>query len=137
MAGRSIALAAAAGARELAVTLCRMPTGSEPGPLLRHRHNEQALFVLGGTLGMRQRQGDIDSDCELEPGDIAHFPPNAAARQLHNAGSDEVKFVLFGTNRKWNVTDFPESGDVYCAALQQLGRLEVLNYFAGESHEVQ
>jgi uncharacterized cupin superfamily protein len=131
-AGFGTALSRAAGARAVFVNRERMTTAAPPSPLHRHRFNEQALLVLAGRLALRQRGDAGESRCDLEPGDLAHWPAKGAAHQLRNEGPEDAVILVFGTARPWNIVEFPERDELYSAALQEHGRLERLDYYAGE-----
>lgn len=133
LAGRGIALSALAGGRALSVERLRIAAGAPACPLHRHHFNEQALLLLSGRLQLRQMDDKTESRCVLEPGDIAHWPAKSAARQLINLDTEDATLLAFGTERPWNVVEFPELGELYCAALDQRGRFERLDYFAGEA----
>ena len=72
-------------------------TGADP-----HRHpNEQIIYVLRGRL--RARVGDEERT--LEPGDVAHFPPNAVheVRALEDSEFLSSKNLVDGKgSRGWS-----------------------------------
>ena len=68
----------------------------------------------------------------LEPGDVVHWPAGGPAHQLRNESGEDASYLVFGTDLPWDVSEFPESGELYVAALGERGRLELLGYMEGE-----
>jgi uncharacterized cupin superfamily protein len=131
-AGIGTALSRAAGGRAVFVNRERIATAAPASPLQRHRFNELALLLLAGRLVLRQQQDAGESHCALVPGDIVHWPALSAAHQLQNVSTEDAVFLVFGTDRPWNLIEFPELDELHSAALQEHGRLERLDYYAGE-----
>jgi uncharacterized cupin superfamily protein len=121
-----------AGAKAVFVNRDRLPVGSSPSRLHRHVHNEELLYVLEGSLTLRQRDGDVEGTTTLEPGDLVHWAPRTVAHQIRNDGDHDAIYLVAGTDRPWDVIELPETDERFVAALGELGTLEPLDYWAGE-----
>jgi uncharacterized cupin superfamily protein len=100
--------------------------------LHRHRFNEEALLLLSGTLTLRQQEGGAESSCALEPGDLVHWSAQGPAHQLCNESGEEAGYLVFGTDRAWDVIELPERGELYVKAFEQTGCVDALEYYDGE-----
>ena len=128
-------LSRAGGARTVFLNRDRLPPGSSPSDLHRHRFNEEALLLLSGRLALRQQHDGRESSCALEPGDVVHWPAGGPAHQLRNESAEEASYLVFGTDRSWDVIELPERDEIYVAALGERGQLQTLEYYAGEVEE--
>lgn len=121
-----------AGAKSVFLNRDRLPPGHFPSRLHRHAFNEEFVYLLEGKLTLRQRDGEREETTELGPGDLVHWAPRTVAHQIRNTGDRDAIYLAGGTDRPWDVMELPETNERFVAALDQIGTLEPLDYWAGE-----
>ncbi len=120
------------GARGVFVNRDRLPPGHHPSPMHVHAFEEELLLLLDGELDLRQRDADGETLTRLHPGDLVHWAPGGPAHRVDNPGGRDAVYLVLGTDRPWDVVDFVERGDLYVAALGEVGTLEPRDYWDGE-----
>ena len=130
----SALLSRAGGAQQVFLNRDRLPPGCVSSELHRHRFNEEAVLLVEGHLTLRQRDEAGDETLTtLQPGDLVYWRPSDPYHQLRNHTERDALYLTLGTDVGWDVLELPERDLLYSAALDQMGRLEVLDYFDGEA----
>lgn len=114
------------------VTVC--PPGKAVFPLHNHRVNEEMFFILAG-------KGELRVGNERFPvrkGDFVCCPPGGpeTAHQLHNTGSEDLKYLAVSTKEAPEIAEYPDSGKFGVMdgkGFRFLGRADAsLGYWEGE-----
>lgn len=99
-------LAAAVGCIHLGVHLVRVEPGHDSTEHHRHRGEEEFLYILAGrgiaTIG--------DLTFEVKAGDFMGFPPDSLAHSMTNPFSEDLVYLMGGTNLDYDVCDYPNLG---------------------------
>ena len=140
-----LALAREAGARSMFVNRDRLPSGSRASDLHWHTANEELLLVLQGRPTLRQRRGHRDADgrpvfdnapetqTPLQPGDLIHWSPgDLVAHQVINFADSDAVLLVVGNELEEDICALPERDALFVSALDQIGPLSSLDYWAGE-----
>ena len=99
-------LAAATGCIHLGVHLVRVTPGHDSTTYHRHRGEEEFVYILSGR-GI----AEIGSQTfEVKPGDFMGFPPDSLAHTMHNPFSEDLVYLMGGTNLDYDVCDYPKQG---------------------------
>jgi len=101
-------LATRLGAQKLGYNITAVPPGKAAFPFHCHRVNEEMFFVLQGS-------GEVRIGGERHPirtGDVIACPPGGpeAAHQIHNTGSEELRYLAVSTRLYPEVCEYPDSG---------------------------
>jgi len=101
-------LATRLGAQKLGYNLTAVPPGKAAFPFHCHRVNEEMFFVIQGT-------GEVRIGEERHPirtGDVVACPPGGpeSAHQIHNTGSEELRYLAVSTRQYPEVCEYPDSG---------------------------
>jgi uncharacterized cupin superfamily protein len=96
------------GAQKLGYNITAVPPGKAAFPFHCHRVNEEMFFVLQGT-------GEVRIGEEKHPiraGDVIACPPGGpeGAHQIHNTGSEELRYLAVSTRLYPEVCEYPDSG---------------------------
>ena len=96
------------GAQKLGYNLTAVPPGKAAFPFHCHRINEEMFFVLQGS-------GEVRIGGERHPirtGDVIACPPGGpeTAHQIHNTGSEELRYLAVSSKLSPEVCEYPDSG---------------------------
>jgi uncharacterized cupin superfamily protein len=72
--------------------------------LHRHSHQEEFIYILGGTPMLRTDEGEF----LLHPGTCAGFVPSGCAHQLINASDQDVVYLEIGDRNPDDRGSYPE-----------------------------
>jgi len=138
-------LSRSAGAVAVGVNRDRVEPGCRTSPLHWHARNEELVMVLEGRPTLRQwrgRRGEYgrpsfqepeEERIVLEPGDVVHWPADEPlAHQIVNESDDDAVLLVAGDEQPDDVCVMPERGDIWAAALEQVGVLQPCSYWEGE-----
>lgn len=102
-------LAAAAGARQLGVSLCELAPGARSYPLHWHGANEEGIYVISGRAIARIGAAEVP----VGPGDYLAFPVGPDhAHQLVNDGDQPVVYLCVATDHRCEVVGYPDSNKI-------------------------
>ena len=96
-------LGIAAGGAELGTSLYEVEPGNRTWPRHYHAGNEEAIYVLGGSLTLYLERGADENDGEvtehaLEPGDYVALPSGPDhAHEVEARGGDTARFLVIST----------------------------------------
>ncbi len=97
---RAVRLGQHAGTQRLAANLYELEPGAIVSPLHFHHANEELLFVLSGTPGLRR---GLDDERALVPGEVVAFPAGpGGTHQIVNRAEEPARVLICATN------DLPE-----------------------------
>ncbi len=100
------ALAATVGCIHLGVHWVRVAPGHDSTAYHRHRGEEEFIYILSGrgiaTIGGRSQ--------EVQAGDFMGFPPDSPAHCLHNPFTEDLVYLMGGTNLDYDVCEYPQAG---------------------------
>ena len=143
-------LACEAGAKSIFVNRDRLPPGARSSPLHWHTANEEIVVVLTGRPSLRQRRGHRDEQdrpvfdggiaehATLRPGDVLHWSPREpVAHQIINEADHDALLLVIGDDQPEDVCVYPERGEVYVAALEQVGPFATVDYWVGETPPIE
>ena len=102
-------LAGAAGAEELGVSLYEIEPEGTAWPYHYHYANEEGLFVLDGTITVRDPDGTYEVDAG---GYVAFRTGEEGAHELINETDETVRLLLVATMEHPDVEVFPESDTI-------------------------
>lgn len=113
----------------LGVNHMRVPPGRVTCPRHTHLREDEVFFVLSGRG--RLRYGDDYR--ELRAGDCVSCPAGSGVpHQIANPYDEELVYLAIGTHDPHEVCTYPDSGKVMVRGIDQVGRLQTTEYFAGE-----
>jgi uncharacterized cupin superfamily protein len=99
-----------AGAQALGASLFEIPPGRSSFPLHVHHANEEMLIVLAGRPTLRT----IESERDLEPGELVAFPAGRqGAHRIDNRSDESVRVLIVSTMHAPEVNEYPDSGKVW------------------------
>ena len=99
-------LGAAAGSDELGCSLYELAPGEESWPYHYHTANEEALYVLSGTGGLRL----AGENHALTEGDYVALPPDErGGHAVYNDSDGTLEYLAFSTMNDPDVTVYPDS----------------------------
>jgi uncharacterized cupin superfamily protein len=102
-------LGQAAGARQLGVSLSRIPAGKRGWPYHWHAANEEAIYVVSGEAVLRTPDGRTT----LRAGDFVALPAGPdGAHQLRNESGRDFTYLAISTMTPTDITVEPDSGKV-------------------------
>jgi uncharacterized cupin superfamily protein len=107
---RANRVGAAAGARDVGMTLYELMPGKRNFPYHTHHAIEEAVVVLSGTPTLRTPDGER----ELAEGEVVVFP--AGPRGLHQLSnkSDQAARILMVSNKaRADVVEYPDSKRIF------------------------
>jgi uncharacterized cupin superfamily protein len=114
-----VRVAAAAGARELGVTLYELEPRAAVAPYHVHHANEELMVVLSGRPRLRTPAGER----ELEPGAVVAFPRGPdGAHQVTNPGEEPVRVLLVSTMNFPDIAEYPDTGAVLAMSAPGAGK---------------
>ena len=98
------------GMQQLGAMYTVVPPGKRAFPCHRHHIIEEAMVILEGEGEYRYG----DERYPVKAGDVVAAPAGAkaAAHQLINTGSSDLKYVCFSTMQKTDVVEYPDTGKV-------------------------
>jgi len=81
--------------------------------LHRHQYEEEQLYVLDGTVTIREWQGGVHRTFSLHAGElITWLPGSGPAHQTSNTGERPARYVVMSDRHAHEVAHYPESGKV-------------------------
>ena len=94
------------GMQRAGVSIVRVPAGKRAFPVHRHHVEEEWVYVLSGTAGLR-----MDGETHrLAAGGFAFFPPGGPAHAVENRSGEELVCLMGGESAPAEVVDFTEAG---------------------------
>jgi uncharacterized cupin superfamily protein len=123
------------GGELLGGSLYELPPGERTWPYHYELGSEEWLLVVSGRPTLRTPDGER----ELEPGDVAVFPPGpAGGHKVENRTDETVRVVLLSSKSPVEVIRYPDSAKVgvwtreegYVTMLREEPRLD---YWEGEA----
>jgi len=94
------------GAELLGASLYELPPGEATWPYHYEHGAEEWLLVASGRPTLRTPDGER----QLEPGDVAVFPPGpAGAHKVANATDEVARVVIFSSKTPIAVVTYPDS----------------------------
>lgn len=99
-------LAATVGCIHLGVHLVRITPGHDSTEHHRHRGEEEFIYILSGK-GIATID---DATFEVKPGDFMGFPPDSPAHSMHNPFTEDLVYLMGGTNLDYDVCEYPNQG---------------------------
>ena len=96
------------GAQKLGYNITAVAPGKKAFPFHCHRVNEEMFLILQGT-------GEVRIGTQTHPirqGDIIACPPGGpeTAHQIHNTGTEELRYLAVSTKQSPEICDYPDSG---------------------------
>jgi uncharacterized cupin superfamily protein len=135
---RGTRLGAAAGGRELGLSVFELDPGRRNLPYHAHHGIEEMIIVLEGTPILRTPDGER----ELTRGEVAACPAGRlGAHQLINNTDQVVRYLIASTRASVDLIEYPDSGKISAQAGEwgtpeaiayMLATEPQLGYFAGE-----
>ncbi|MBM4342117.1 MAG: cupin domain-containing protein [Deltaproteobacteria bacterium] len=99
--------------RHLGWTLEELPPGYAICPLHRHQYEEEHLYVLDGTLTIREWHGGVHRTFSLHAGELVTWLPGTGpAHQTSNTGDRPARYVVASGRHAQEIAHYPESGKV-------------------------
>jgi uncharacterized cupin superfamily protein len=97
------------GAERVGTTLYEIPPGEAVCPYHFEHVEEEWLLVLDGNPTLR----DPDGEHQLEPMDVAFFPPGPeGAHQVRNDSAETVRVLMWGETLYPAATTYPDSNKI-------------------------
>jgi uncharacterized cupin superfamily protein len=94
------------GSDKLGASVYELPPGQALCPYHYEYGEEEAVLVLAGRPTLRDPEGEH----QLEPWDLAWFPPGpSGAHELRNATGEPVRLFMFSTVAHPGATVYPDS----------------------------
>jgi uncharacterized cupin superfamily protein len=113
----------------LGLNYIRLPGGRTAVPFHHHRREDEVFFVVSGRGVLRYG----DELFPLRAGDCVSCPAKTGiAHQIANPFEDDLVYLAIGPYDADEVCGYPDTGKVLVRGLQQIGKLETLEYLAGE-----
>ena len=113
----------------LGVSHMRLPPGRSGVPFHHHQREDEVFYVLSGRGVLRYG----DQLHPLRPGDCVSCPARTGiAHQLANPYDEDLVYLAIGVHDPDEVCGYPDNGKVLVRSLQLIGKLESLEYMAGE-----
>jgi uncharacterized cupin superfamily protein len=104
---RSVAIGKRLGAELLGASVYELPPGERTWPYHWEAASEEWLLVVAGTPTLRTPDGER----ELQPGDVAVFPPGPqGAHAVENRGDEAARIVIASTKGPLDIVHYPDSG---------------------------
>lgn len=120
------------GVGRLGVNQTRVPPGRASCPFHHHQREDEVFFVLEGRGVLRYG----DTLTAIGPGDCISCPSGAnVAHQIVNPYDEDLVYLAIGPHDPDEVCVYPDTGKVLVRSLNQVGRLEVTDYYDGEPDE--
>ena len=96
------------GAQKLGYNITAVPPGKRAFPFHNHRVNEELFYILQGS-------GEVRIGEQTHPiraGDLIACAPGGpeTAHQIHNTGSDELRYLAVSTKLTPEIAEYPDSG---------------------------
>jgi uncharacterized cupin superfamily protein len=113
----------------LGVNCMRLPPGRTAVPFHHHRREDEAFYILSGRGVLRYG----DQLLPLRAGDCVSCPAKTGiAHQIANPFEEELVYLAIGPFDPDEVCAYPDNGKVLVRGLKLIGKLEPLEYMAGE-----
>jgi uncharacterized cupin superfamily protein len=113
----------------LGVNCMRLPPGRTAVPFHHHRREDEAFYVLSGRGVLRYGEQLLP----LRAGDCVSCPARTGiAHQIANPFEEELVYLAIGPFDPDEVCGYPDNGKVLVRGLKLIGKLEPLEYMAGE-----
>jgi len=91
------------GLKEVGVNLARLPPGRESFCPHSHAKEEEWVYVLSGR-GVALIDGE---EYEIGAGDFLAFPAPSVVHQLKNPFTEDLVYLMGGSNHPAEIADFP------------------------------
>ncbi len=135
---RGTRVGAAAGTKQIGLTVYELDPGKKNMPYHAHFGIEEVVVVIAGTPTLRSPDGER----ELAAGEVIACPPGrAGAHQLINRGDAVARFLILSSKALADVIEYPDSGRISAqggewgtpeAIAYMLATEPQLDYFEGE-----
>lgn len=103
----------AAGGEDLGTSLYELDPGNRTWPPHYHTGNEEAIYVLDGSLRLWHGAGEDRTEHDLTAGDYVALPVGEDhAHEVEATGEDPARFLVLSTMNEPDITVLPESGKV-------------------------
>jgi uncharacterized cupin superfamily protein len=105
-----------------------------------HSEEEEVFVILEGSATLHlwprgDRDGARGEEIPLRPGHLVARPPGTGVSHWFRAGDDGCVMLIYGTRKPNDMCWYPRSSKVGFRGLGVLGRVEPLDYWAGESKD--
>jgi uncharacterized cupin superfamily protein len=105
----STAIGKRLGGRLLGASLYELPPGEKSWPYHYEVASEEWALVVAGRPTLRTPDGEQ----ELDPGDIAIFPPGPeGAHQFENRTAEPARIVIFSSKGPLDLVHYPDTGKI-------------------------
>lgn len=99
--------------QRLGASLEVLPPGNAICPLHYHMMEEEHLYVIEGTLTVRELVGDVHREFEVHAGElVAWMPGTRIAHQTMNRGDRPARYLAMSDSCKQEIAFYPDSGKV-------------------------
>lgn len=110
---RGTRVGAAAGAREVGMTVYELDPGKRNMPYHAHFGIEEVVVVLRGTPTLRTPEGER----ELAEGEVVACPAGrGGAHQLINRGDAVARYLVLSSKAPADLIEYPDSGKISAQA---------------------
>lgn len=96
----------AAGLSTIGINLVRLKEGATSSVHHFHHQDEEWVYILSGR-GIAEIGDDRH---EVEAGDFMGFVAGSVAHSLHNAGAEDLVYLVGGNRLPFDVCDYPRIG---------------------------
>jgi uncharacterized cupin superfamily protein len=99
-----------AGSEQLGASLFELPPGAASFELHTHHANEELIVVVSGRPTLRT----LESECELEPGEVVACPTGGrGAHRLDNRTGEPARVLIVSTMIAPELNEFPDTGEAW------------------------
>lgn len=100
-----------------------------------HSAEHEAFVVLGGTgrLELWDRHAEIVETHDLRPGHVVSRPAGSRVSHSIVAGEDGIQYLAYGTREPNDICFYPRSRKLFFRGVGVITRVELLDYWDGES----
>ena len=136
----SKALAEAAGSVRAGLHWSRLAEGREVAVPHCHSEEEEVFVILEGEATLElwpspisTERGATREDVELRAGHVVARPPGTRIAHCLRAGAAGTTLLVYGTREPNDIVYFPRSNKLYWRGVGVIGRVELLEYWEGET----
>ena len=102
------------GANQLGYNITIIPPGKKSWPFHNHHVSEEVFLILEGTGLLRHGENKFP----IKKNDIIACPTGdrSVAHQIVNDGDTDLKYFALGTNRPYDICEYPDSDKILSRA---------------------